>query len=303
MSNVIAHAPAKINLALEVAPRSAGEEKHCLDSIFCTTSLADTLVFDFMSGVEPFNVDVSIEKTDLDFSFMKKHDNTLTKTVEQFKREYGSDFLPTGTLKVQLIKSIPTQAGLGGGSSDAAATLRMLCWLAQVEPLTERNLKVAQAVGADVPFFLYAGKTGLCARMGGYGDEFMEELPKPTLFIALVKPARGVSTRRAFGELDSSAHKEQKTHDVEKLAQVLKKQGGLLDIAEHCANNLEPAAIKLLPAIATVKKELTACEGVLGVTLSGSGSALFAICKSAEASRAVVEQFSRKGFWAVAACT
>lgn len=303
MEKIIAHAPAKINLVLEVAPLVAGQEKHCLDSIFCTTSLSDTLVFDFVEGREPFNAQVAIQNDGFETAFIKENDNTLIKSVEHFKREFGFGFLPTGTLKVELIKSIPTQAGLGGGSSDAAAMLRMLCWLVKVEPLSERALLVARAVGADVPFFLYAGKEGLCAHMAGFGDTLVEAVPKPQMHIALVKPARGVSTKRAFAAFDSLCTKAQETGATKRLAQALKEEKGLRELAALCANNLEPVAAELLPDIATLKEELKSFPGVLGATLSGSGSALFALCESAEASHACMQYFASEGYWAVAALT
>ncbi len=303
MDKVIAHAPAKINLVLEVEPLTAGEEKHRLNSLFCTTSISDTLIFDFVAGKEPFNARVSLKSTDFDTSYIKQNDNTLIKTVEHFKREYGFGFLPTGTLKVELIKSVPAQAGLGGGSSDAAAMLRMLCWLAQVEPLSERSLAVARTVGADVPFFLHAPKAGLCAHMDGYGDEFVEAVPKPQMHLCLVKPLRGISTRKAYATFDRRGDEHGGTKAAAHLAQALKEEKSLEEIVALCSNNLEPAAMELLPAIADIKRELCDQPGVRGALMSGSGSALFAICESAEAALACMQHFAGKGLWAVAALT
>lgn len=323
MKKVIAHAPAKVNLVLEVEPLGAGEKKHRLNSIFCTTTLTDTLVFDFVAGEEPFDVEVSVESPGfgprldsgsdsgsgpdpgpgLNSSPIDLCDNTLTKAVEHFQREYGSGFLPSGTLKVELIKSIPIQAGLGGGSSDAAAMLRMLCWLAQVEPLSERSLRVAQAVGADVPFFLHAPTTGLCAHMDGYGDEMVEAVPKPQMPLCLVKPPQGISTREAFEMFDEKTGAATGAQTAARLARALKEERGLMEIASLCANNLEPAAIELLPALADIKDELHAFPGVLGALLSGAGSTLFAICIDVEAAQSCMQHFADKGLWSVAALT
>ena len=313
---MLAHAPAKINLVLEVEPLRRGEQKHRLHSVFCTTSLVDTLLFDFESGSGPFDVRIHIEGTDIDFSSLSEEDNTLTKAVEHFKREYGPGALPSGQLSVQLIKSIPLQAGLGGGSSDAATMLRMLCWLAQVEPLSERSLKVARAIGADVPFFLHAPKEGLCAHMGGYGDALIEVLPKPRLHICLVRPAGGVSTSEAYAAFDStvtlvessvSAHDSFSNNSdaAQKLARILKEEQkpAPAEIAALCSNNLEPDATKLLPEITHIKAEARCLPGVLGVLLSGSGSALFAICESPESSIACMRHFAESGHWAVSTQT
>ena len=301
---VIAKAPAKINLVLDVKPLVEGQEKHKLLSVFCTTTLADTLVFDFIKGSEPFNAQVSVDSTDFDVSFIKEKDNIVIKVVEQFKLEYGFGFLPTGTLKVQLIKSIPTQAGLGGGSSDAAAMLRMLCWLAQVDPLSERSLSVAQKVGADVPFFLHAPKTGLCALMEGYGDELIEELPKPLLSLVLVKPDLGVPTKKAFARFDkkSAAH-ENNEDPAKQLALALKQESALDVLVPLFSNNLEPVATTLVPEIAALKEELCGLSGVLGATMCGSGSAIFAVCENPEVSKACVRHFAQKGIWTASVLT
>lgn len=303
MDKIIARAPAKINLALEVAPLGAGEDKHRLDSVFCTTTLADTLIFSFTSDKEPFNVAIEIESTDFDVSYIKPTDNTLIKVVEQFTYEYGIDALPFGTLGVRLVKSIPAQAGLGGGSSDAAAMLRMLCWLGQVEPLSERSLAVARAVGADVPFFLHAPKTGLCARMGGYGDELKEVLPKPKLSLVLVKPQRGISTKRAFSTFDREGPSLSNLNAVESFATALKTCKNASELAKRCNNNLESAAMRLLPTIATLKEEMQRCAGVLCAMLAGSGSVVFGICENTEASQVCMQHFAGKGYWAVCALT
>jgi len=300
MNQVIAHAPAKLNLVLEIQELKAGEEKHRLKSIFCTTSLVDTLVFDFIGGKESFEARIAIEGVDLDMSFIKEQDNILTKVVEQFHLVYGADFLPSGTLQVKLIKSIPTQAGLGGGSSDAAAMLRMLCWLAQVEPLSEKSLSVARAAGADVPFFLHAPKGGFCAEMGGYGDELLAELPKPQLYLTLVKPYRGVSTKRAYEVFDAYSSAQKSSEATPRLSQALKEERSPKEIAALCVNNLELAATFLQPEIATIKEELSSLPGVLGTTLCGSGSALFAICETPEDSHVCMQHFANKGLWSVA---
>ena len=303
MNKVIAHAPAKINLVLDVEPLRANEEKHRLNSIFCTTTLCDTLTFGFESGSEPFNAQVTIESVDYDTSFIKGHDNTLTKVVEQFKLSYGFGFLPAGTLTVELIKSIPSQAGLGGGSSDAAAMLRMLCWLAQVEPLSEKSLAVAQAVGADVPFFLHAPKGGYCALMKGFGDELAAELPKPKLHLTLIKPEYGVSTKNAFAIFDLESTPRTDSTVTADLAESLKEGSSATEIAALCANNLEPAAIEILPQIGTLKKELSLLDGVLGAAMTGSGSALYAICESPVAAQACMQHFAKQGLWSVACQT
>lgn len=312
MNKVIAHAPAKINLALQVEHAQPGEMKHPVNTIMCTTALADILVFEFEAGSTPFSSCITIRGVDLDFSCINPTDNTLTKTVDCFEQEYGRGFLPSGELKVDLIKSIPTQAGLGGGSSNAAAMLRMLCWLAQVEPTSEKSLAVARAVGADVPFFLHAPKEGLCAHMDGYGDILARVFPQPSLSLVLVKPDCGVSAKKAYEYFDA-LYEDQKSRSsrenpddmldqlfLMKQMEVALEAGDVSVLAKSCFNDLQPAACKLAPPIEEIQKELMQQPGVLNASLSGSGSTVFAICENATAAQDCVQHFADKGLWAVA---
>ncbi|MDR3136543.1 MAG: hypothetical protein LBU07_03900 [Coriobacteriales bacterium] len=382
-SVVIAHAPAKINLHLAVSThRDAG--KHQLESIFCTLALADTIIFDFCAGSEPFSFTLNVEP------LLPEHQqcplsaapNSMSVALECFEQVYGHGFLPGGQLEARLFKSIPAQAGLGGGSSDAAAMLRMLCWLAQVDPLAPQSLAAACQVGADVPFFLYAAKAGSCAWMGGVGDHLLQMLPMPRLDIVLVKPQAGISTRAAYQAFDANpqpplssamlrqlllnlsnqsptstaqaeAHMQspvQATADKTPASQAAPgakptaqaapgaafalegtslsaadaaifetgdhplreptrnsssnlQHDWLLALAAACANNLEPAALSMLPQIAQLETELESCPGVLRALLCGSGSTVFALCANANAAQDVLKRVARPGIWALATST
>jgi 4-diphosphocytidyl-2-C-methyl-D-erythritol kinase len=314
MASIIAHAPAKINLYLGVEP-TLKDGKHLLTSVFCTVSLTDTIVFDFISSADPFTVQLEVEALPplstaslLDSKTGAVNpNNTMLRTLEVFKQSHKAALLPNGTLHVKLIKSIPTQAGLGGGSSDAAAMLRMLCWLAQIDPLSPQNLKIARAVGADVPFFLHAARTGSCALMDGFGDNLLEQLPVPPLDIVLLKPTQGISTAAAYQAFDTEP---QPYTDEQLLIQALRTLAekdvtspSLATLTAACTNNLEPAAIKLLPQLAVLKADLQAHPGVLKAMVSGSGSTVCAFCESQEAARRTVKSFSAKDLWVVVAQT
>jgi 4-diphosphocytidyl-2-C-methyl-D-erythritol kinase len=181
--------------------------------------------------------------------------------------------------------------------------LRMLCWLAQVEPLSKESLSVAKAVGADVPFFLHVPKGGLCAYMGGFGDEFICDMPRPELHLALVKPGRGVSTKKAYAAFDTQADAVKSRGAAEKLVLALSEKEGLIEIAALCTNDLEPVATKLLPRIGSLKKEIERLSGVQKAVMCGSGSAVFALCTSSEAAQNCMQHFADKGLWSVVAQT
>jgi 4-diphosphocytidyl-2-C-methyl-D-erythritol kinase len=301
MASIIAHAPAKLNLYLGVEP-TLQDGKHLLTSVFCTVSLADTIIFDFISSSKAFSVELTTKTPPpLEQIKISNQNNSMLAALKHFEQSYGLASLPNGTLHVQLIKSVPTQAGLGGGSSDAAAMLRMLCWLAQVDPLSARSLEVARQVGADVSFFMHATKQGSCALMGGAGDQLLQMLPQPSLDIVLIKPSRGVSTRAAYQAFDGCP---QTVTDEQLLLDALNAQNSSRQaIAATCSNNLESAAIKLLPQIAQIKAELQAQPGILNALVTGSGSTVFAICQDQKSARNAVNSFSTKGLWAVATHT
>ncbi|MDR2108875.1 MAG: hypothetical protein LBP28_05405 [Coriobacteriales bacterium] len=252
-------------------------------------------------------------------------DNLITKAVRAFEAALATDYdrsVPASHLRVTLKKRIPAQAGLGGGSADAAATIQALaqhCGLS-VQKDADFLHRVARAVGADVAFFLAGG----CALMGGFGDVLEQRLPSPVpaLDIVVIKPAEGLSTASVYAAFDAAPVLPAA---LEPLLGVLKNGGAFEEaagqsdrpscprgsdllarlggIARSLANNLEPAAEALLPELARLKAELAARPGVLTARLCGSGSALFALCASPREAQNVAEHFAARGFWSRAAQT
>ncbi len=173
--------PAKINLFLSVGPIDASGY-HPINTLFQAVSIFDKL------SITPANeTTVTSNWSDL------PEDNTLTKTL-RLVREYIN--LPHW--HIHLEKNIPSESGLGGGSSDAAGLLRGINAL--VEGLEPRNLQeIAAAVGMDVPFFL----TGGFAKGTGYGDR-IEPLPnRERQWLVVTKPDIGTSTQIAYAKLDA----------------------------------------------------------------------------------------------------
>ncbi|MDR2673062.1 MAG: 4-(cytidine 5'-diphospho)-2-C-methyl-D-erythritol kinase [Coriobacteriales bacterium] len=293
--NRIIHTPAKLNLFLAVNAQIV-DGRHTLTSVFCTLELADQVSFAFQSGSQPFDVRVQTTPEAL----VPNKDNIMLRAWRLFVQSHGLASLPTGTLQVELNKTIPLQAGLGGGSTNAAAMLKILCELTRQDPLAPKNLHIASRLGADVTFFLYASQAGGCALMNGAGDRLVRMLPKPELDIVLVKPSEGIATVQAYASFDADP---QPAPSASRLVSVLESRGQTLAIAEACVNNLEPAAKKLLSKIANIKSELKAQAGVLTALLCGSGSTVFGICDSADSAQAAARYFSGKGLWAQATRT
>lgn len=178
--------PAKLNLFLAVGP-SDGRGYHPLRTIFQAIGLFDAMT-----------VDLNATETSVEFLGAEiPANNTVTKAL-RLMAEYTN--LPS--MRISIEKRIPSEAGLGGGSTNGAGIIRAVRKLIP-ERLPERDaLTVATAVGADVPFFLNGGQ----ARATGYG-EIIEPLPDPERTWALVvKPPIGCSTPAMYKELDTKTY-------------------------------------------------------------------------------------------------
>jgi 4-diphosphocytidyl-2-C-methyl-D-erythritol kinase len=318
--NITVEAPAKLNLLLAVEPRIVNG-KHPLCSVFTTLALHDTLVFSVdaptldpqdpppldakHSGVPHVALPVPAEVS-MELLYAKgmvplalaPHDNIVMRAVHAFVECFGRSVpvSPSTQMHITLKKRIPYQAGLGGGSSDAAATLRVLAGLAGVALSDPTLLDCARSLGADVAFFLMQG----CALMQGFGDVRTKNLPVPLLHLVLVKPAAGLCTQgvyQAFDELSSPVPPH------EPLVEALERGAASAELATHMANNLEPASIKMLNEIANIREEMLRCEGLLHAMMAGSGSAVFGVCESAASAEAAAAHFREKAYWACATTT
>ncbi|KAF0227236.1 MAG: 4-diphosphocytidyl-2C-methyl-D-erythritol kinase [Erysipelotrichaceae bacterium] len=185
--------------------------------------------------------------------------NTLLKAVEVCReaRPFSEQF------RIHLHKTIPSQAGLGGGSSDAAAVINYLNdyfkWNLSIQEKIELGLKV----GADVPFCLFNKP----AIVSGIGEKLSFFTVKNPMSLILVQPHKGVSTKLAFKDLqlDKCDHP-----DILKIARAL-ETGNELQLYEHMGNALEKRAVEMVPEIDMIKKELLdyGCDHSM---MTGSGS-------------------------------
>lgn len=217
--------------------------------------------------------------------------NLAYKIAVEFLKHCGE----SGGIEIEIEKHIPIQAGLAGGSTDAAATLRLLNQL-YGEPLTKQELlTIASSSGADVAFCLQGGTMWATGR-----GERLELLPTaPKLDLVLIKPNAGVNTREAYHRFDlmGQAGCLRKT-DWQKALNGDSAQ----QIAELLYNNLEPASIELVPHILEYK-QLLLDAGCYGALMSGSGSSVFGIARGAQHAIDVAEQLRKKGLKFVWATT
>ncbi|KGP75531.1 4-diphosphocytidyl-2C-methyl-D-erythritol kinase [Desulfosporosinus sp. Tol-M] len=191
-------------------------------------------------------------------------------------------------IEIEIVKHIPVQAGLAGGSTDAAATLRLLNQL-YGEPLSrEALLTLAMRCGADVAFCLRGGTMWATGR-----GERLEALPlAPLLDLVLAKPFAGVNTREAYLRFDlvGQGGRLTRTEWEKALSQNSSQQ-----IADLLYNDLELASAQMVPEILALKQDLLEAE-CYGALMSGSGSCVFGIAQGKQHAKEVAERLKRKGF-------
>ncbi len=259
MSKFIVKARAKINLSLDIVSKRENGY-HNLRMIMHTVNLFDDITFSESSdGV--FSLETNLKYLPNDGR------NILYKAYKAFYEE--TKIKPQG-FSVKLTKNIPVCAGLGGGSSDAAAELLFLNEYHN-NPLDKNTLlKVGEAVGADVPFCILGG-TCLAEGIG----EILTPLPTlPPCSIIILKPQnRGLSTKDIFSKVNLN---EIKYHpDTNGIIKAL-SEGDLQGISKRMYNVLEDYSVKESSDIEVYKQALIK-EGALGALMSGSGNSVFGI--------------------------
>jgi 4-diphosphocytidyl-2-C-methyl-D-erythritol kinase len=250
---VIREAPAKVNLSLRVLRRRE-DGFHEIATRIAPLALADRLTVEPLPALSPGVVDFSCD----DPSVPSDETNLAVKAVRALEKHTG----PLPALRIRLEKRIPHGAGLGGGSSDAAAVLRAINDLFSLALPAQTLLAAAAGVGSDVPFFL-ADCVCDCTGRGEIVTPLscFEWRPR----ILLVKPPFAVPTPGVY-------RRWQDSQEIPGLPYAPQEtQGGTL------VNDLERPAFEKYPVLGTLKARLLACTGVTAALMSGSGSTVFAV--------------------------
>ncbi len=261
--------PAKLNLYLRVLGRRP-DGYHELETLFERVDLADELT------VEPAD---TLTLTCSDPSLSCGEDNLILQAARLLQREAG---ILAGA-RLHLEKRIPIAAGLGGGSSDAAAALTGLNRLWGLGLDRSRLIELAARLGSDVPFFLspepFATGWGRGERCEGLGGSVR-------LAHVLVVPPERLSTKEIYAgaHFDLTARKP----SISIVTHAL-RNGSLGELADGLWNDLEPEAIRRCPVIATIQAHLRE-QGCLGVLVSGSGSSVFGLCADVTQAHEVVSR-------------
>lgn len=269
-------APAKINLTLDIKGRRS-DGYHEISTIMHSVSLSDTVTV----AVEKSAVPEIIIKTDK-VHIPRGPENTVYKAAMLFMEETKI----AASVSVELQKTIPVGAGLGGGSSDAAAVLKALKMLLKADLSRERLIALAACVGADVPFCVEGG----CALATGIGERLVSLPVLPAVPVVICKPGGGVSTKKVFEAL--RAENINLRPDTGAALKAV-KSGDIISLSRCCYNVLTDVTLKFKPEITAIKRELISL-GALCAEMSGSGPAVFALFKENNAAKKATEVMRKK---------
>jgi 4-diphosphocytidyl-2-C-methyl-D-erythritol kinase len=236
-------APAKINLALRVQGKRP-DGYHELRTTFQSLALSDTLTF----RARPGPLEISCN----DLACPTDATNLVWRAAAGVWTAAGRRGMPRD-VSVRIVKTIPIQAGLGGGSSNGAAAIRALSALWRVKLARQHVREIARALGADVPFFLVGGTVTAVGR----GDELISQADTPPASVVVIVPSFGISTKEAYRWWDESQRRT-----------ATRRRNAL--------NDLEAPVTARYPEIAQLVRALRR-YGARDAAMSGSGSAVFGL--------------------------
>jgi 4-diphosphocytidyl-2-C-methyl-D-erythritol kinase len=269
-------APAKVNLTLQVVGRRA-DGYHLLDSVAVFPAVGDMLQAEAAEALSlelagPFAAALEAEA-----------DNLVLRAARGLAALAG---VRAGA-RMRLVKRLPVASGIGGGSADAAAALRLLGRLWGVAPGPEALYALALGLGADVPVCLASRP----ARMGGVGEVLSAAPVLPAFGMALVNPGVAVSTAEVFrgraGPYSAPGALPAGWADAAAMAHDLAALG----------NDLQAPAVALCPAIGEALAALGAARGCLLARMSGSGATCFGVFAEAAGAAAAAARVGRPGWW------
>lgn len=262
---------AKINLCLDVLRRKENGY-HEVEMVMTNVDIFDVLEIKELEEkkilLKSYNTDLAMDET-----------NLIYKAIALLQKETGKTF----GVEVLLEKNIPMEAGMAGGSADAAATLKAINELFALGVSDERLLELGASLGADIPFCIMGG-TVLAS---GIGEKLRRLSPLPKMKLLIVKPKAGLSTKKVYESLDiDGLNKAGFIHkDVGEMVSVIESDEAdktkIEKIAGRLDNILEVPSIRLLPLIADIKQKMLD-NNCLGALMSGSGTAIFGIYENDE---------------------
>lgn len=272
---------AKINLALDVTGKLPNDY-HTIESVFQTVGLYDEITVTLTES----NINISCtvpERFAESDEIPCDERNIAYKAAKLFLEETGCQ----QGCSIHIKKGIPSQAGMGGGSTDAAAVLYCLNRLTRSPLTSEKLASLGQKLGADVPFFF----TGGTAYVSGIGEKIAPIRSYAGKILVIAKGTEGVSTAEAYRNIDAlvnPAHPK-----TNKLVQAIEAES--TDVCAYFDNLFETAVF--LPEVKDIKAEMMSCSALSSI-MTGSGSAVFGLFSDESTAEKCAEKLTEKGYFA-----
>ncbi len=248
---------AKINISLNIT-KKRDDGFHEIDSVMLPISLHDSLVISRLKSAPDNYVTVD------DFSIGTFTYNLATFSIEKLQSKYHF----SDKFRILIHKVIPIQAGLGGGSSNAAFTMKAVNSMLKLGATDEELIELSKSLGCDIPFFIKCKPV----RVQGVGEVLTPITVKNNYYVLIIKPEAGCSTKEVYSISDSM---DLKTCNIDNVIKALEEGDDDL-LAENMYNALQDPAIKVVSQIQSIIDELKE-NGLKIVQVTGSGSAVFAL--------------------------
>lgn len=274
---------AKINWRLRVVGRRA-DGYHELDTVLQTISLHDTITF---RVTDDNNINLSCD----DRSLPIDETNLVFRAAVALQSRFGT----SGGARIRLEKRIPPQAGLGGGSSDAAMTLIGLAYLWQIRASIEELSDLAATLGTDVPFFLHGGTV----RGINTGTKLAPSTDVQTQFLLVLKPNANISTAHAYELLNAPSLT---TVAGDTILSSSLREPDRDNLTDTLSNDFESVVFGLEPEIKRARAALIKA-GAQATLLAGSGSAVIGIFDNKERQERAIQAIELETGWRVFPCT
>lgn len=279
MEQITIHAYAKINLSLDVLNRRP-DNYHTVRMVMQSLSLRDTLTFRKKNTT---GITLSAQNAQCYPDITWDENNLIYKAAKLWFDTYPSKH----GVHITIEKQIPSAAGLAGGSSDAAATLKGLNLLFAQNVSFEELKKLGKQLGADVPYCIELG-TVLAE---GIGEILTPLPPAPSLYCTLVKPDQQISTKYIYEHLDLNNSKHP---DTDAMLYALEAKT-IPALCQNLDNILEPVALTLCPEITKLEDKLMEL-GAVGACMSGSGPTVFGLFIDGNQAIEASEYFTEHGY-------
>lgn len=283
---MIIKAFAKINLAIDVKKKDENGY-HDIDMVTLPITLHDVLEMEQLisrHGIFITSDDPSLicDEGNLAFKALKAMEDNFS-----FSKGY----------RIQIYKRIPMNAGLGGGSADAAGIIRAICKLYNMDAHDPKIIKVARSIGSDVPFCLLNKP----ARVLGTGENIIPLNSKLDYHVIIIKPHKGLSTKDVYEKYDTIPEEEREHPDISALIKAI-KIGDEQKMFENMKNGLYKPASLLCPVISGILNDFKKMGFPL-YSMTGSGNACFALSKDLEQIEKAKNYFTSLNYITITAST